>query len=499
MTTPIAETLAALPSGRKMPNLSKEALEQYLRVNYIKNAAERARRTRHKKRQDLYQDGGVEHIEKLIDDVYSKPEVRARLKAWAHVARFDNPLKRIVNELSTVYQKPALRTVKDAAANEKYRELQRLCRQAERSRQINRLLNVHRALFVGFRIRDADGRPVIDIVTPDQCFAVTHPNDDTLIVALIIEAKFKTAVVQNNAPKFLVWTEHESFYLTDNCSIVGYEPHEFGRIPYVFVSLEPPTCGVWPGEIGEDLVGACVSAWFANANLLKETKSATKFPVVMGDTSNAARDQAADSDEVVEVPEGTAITTVDNSMDLGLFRGTSDHVIEHAANNYGMSGALLKHQGVQSAEAREVLRAPMKELREEQLVPLEAFEREFFELQIAILKVDASELLFSVDGWTLRFRETQTPLPPKERLEVFEQERRLGLTNTISYLMETLGLTEDEAWEVVIDNVIVELARNVLMRPLQAISGSPGATTPKPKAEEEPKMEEASEDEESAA
>jgi len=489
-TQPLAQVLATLPSGRQMPNLSPGALETYIRTKYLRNEAEKARRMRHRKRHELYQDGGVQYIDKLIDDTYKKAEIRERLKAWARIARFDNPLKRIVNELSTVYQKPAIRTVGGDADNKRYLEVQRLCRQDERSRQINRLLNVHRSLFVGFRIRAADERPVIDIVTPDQCFAVTHPNDSTLLVALIIETNFQTAVMQRNAPAYTVWTDHESFFLTKDGVIIetSYQPHGLGRMPYVYVSLEPATAGFWPGEVGEDLVGATLSAWFANTNLMKETKSASKFPVVSGDTSTTARDQAADSDEVVEVSEGTAITTVDTSMDLDLFIGTSDHTIEHAANNYGMSSAVIKHQGVQSAEARELMRAPMKELRQEQMIPLVEFERDLVELQALVLKAEGvTELAFSPEGWAIKFSELKTPLDPQSALLVFEKERQLGLTNTVDYLMETRGLSEDQAWEVLVNNMVVELLRNVLMRPQQEISGSPGATTPGTEIEKEPK------------
>lgn len=480
MTTPLAEILATLPSGRKMPNLSNEALENYLRVNYITKANEKTRRLRHRKRLELFKDGGLQYIEQLIDDTYTKESVKQRLKAWAAVARFDNPLKRIVREISTVYQKPAMRTVADVDSNERYQKLQKACRQAERSRQINKLLNVHRSLFVGFRIREFDRKPMIDIITPDQCFAVTHPNDSTLLIALIIEVSFRTAVNSHNAPAYVVWTEHESFHLTKDARIVkgSYEAHGFGRIPYVHVSLEPAIDDFWCGEDGEDLVGATLSAWFANTNLMKETKSAAKFPVVAGDTSNSARDQAADSDEVIEVPEGTSINTIDTSMDLDLFQGTSDHVVEHAGNNYGLSGAAMKHQGVQSAEARELMLAPVKAIRDEQLVPITEYEEEFVVVQSVVCRVEGHELAFDPAGFKIKYADNKTPLEPKKRLEVFEHERRLGLTNTIAFLMETQGLTEEQAWDVVVDSIVIEVFRNVLMRPLQAISGSPGAETP---------------------
>jgi hypothetical protein len=101
-----------------------------------------------------------------------------------------------------------------------------------------------------------------------------------------------------------------------------------------------------------------VSSWLSSIFLLKEQKSATKQPVLQGDGTNIARSQAADSEVPIETADGQSITTVDMSMDLGMFRATSDHIIEHVAQDYGMSAALINQQGVQSAEARELMRVP---------------------------------------------------------------------------------------------------------------------------------------------
>lgn len=474
MTTSIYETLAVLPSGRQMPRLDRAQLEAYLRRNYLDSKAETARRQMHARRQDLYQDGGLRYIDELIDKVFEKPALRERRKEWARVARFNNAIKRIVNELSTVYSKPAQRTVAGKVDQERYLEVQRLCRQDERFRQVNRLLNLHRGLFVGFRVRGADNRPVIDIATPDKCFAVTHPNDPSLLVALILDVQYQSAVVPRNVPAYLVWTDHERFHITKDGVIIEntYVEHGLGRMPWVYVTLEPALDGFWPGKVGEDLVAADLAIWFSNTSLLKETKSAARFPVVQGDMTTAARGQAADGDDVVELPEGTAISSVDTSMDVSLFQGSANHVLEHAGANYGMSMAQLKHQGVQSAEARELMRAPIKELRQEQMVPLTEFEREFVEVQEVVIGKDRPDLAFKRDGWALRYGEVKTALSSKDSLEVFEQERRLGLTNTVAFIMERNGVSEEQAWELLTENVAVETARNVLMRPMAEQNGS---------------------------
>ncbi|MBA3504006.1 MAG: hypothetical protein M4D80_37680 [Myxococcota bacterium] len=59
------------------------------------------------------------------------------------------------------------------------------------------------------------------------------------------------------------------------------------------------------------------------------------------------------------------------------------------------------------------------------------------------------------------------------------KRRGEGLHNSVAFLMrQRPGLTAEQAWREVQANILVETQRNVEMRPLQAISGSLGATTP---------------------
>ena len=63
----------------------------------------------------------------------------------------------------------------------------------------------------------------------------------------------------------------------------------------------------------------------------------------------------------------------------------------------------------------------------------------------------------------------------KDSLETFEHERRLGLTNSIEFMMGLRGLTYEQAEVAIQDNIDIELARNILMRSLNEINGSMGA------------------------
>jgi len=494
-TVSILQALAVMPSGGFGAPLKWDEFRAYLAANYGTNQ-EKDRNRRHTLRDELYRDGGVHEMRKVISKVFDDPKVRDLRLKWVEHARFNNVSKRIVNELSTVYSEPARRLVgeidsdtdaldnADSTAaepdsdNERYQDLLEAVRMDERMVEVNRLLNLHRALLVGFRVRqkpNGDREPVIDIATPANVRAIVHPNDPTEVLGWLIRVHYRTARPGLRVPAWVLWTDHESAQFTEDFTFVdgSYQEHGLGVCPWVPVTLGPPVPGFWPGEEGEDLTAAHLTIWFVNVLLEKESKSATKQTIITGDGTTLARGQSADSETPVEVADGQSISTVDMSMDLKQFRDTTDHILYGTAHNYGMSPAIIDHQGVQSAQARELMRLPLRELRRQQQVPLRRFEASFALVMAAVVKADLPKYAFDPTGWRIEFAESETPLDPLNEMMLFERQRAAGLTNTVDFLVSKHpGLTRDDAMALIERNVNIELARNVLMRPLQAIQGT---------------------------
>jgi hypothetical protein len=481
VTVSIRSTLSLLPSGAMGQELSWDQVSRHLRDHYD-TEAEKNREARHRLRDQLYADGGIEAMSALIDLVFVDPTVRELRKRWVKVSRFNNAMKRIVNELSSVYAEPAIREVDDEGENEKYRAVQEQCRQDEVFVRLNRMLNLHRWLLAGFRVRElasGEREPVIDLASPSIARAVIHPNDSTQVIGWLIRVahrNYHSNSETDRVPSWVLWTDHEKAKLNDSLFIIGEpEPHGFKRNPWVPVTRGPMVPGFYPGDEGEDLVAAQMSIWFANICMLKETKSATNQTVLSGDLGAMSRNQAMDTETPIEAPDGVGVSTVDMSMDVSMFGRTADHILEHAANNYGMSLSLIKHQSATSAASRELMRVPLRELRREQQVPLRAFEKRFAEVQSMVLARDLPELAFKTAGWSIDFGESQTPLSSQEASLQFEKDRQLGLTNTVDFILEkNPDLTEEAAIEWLERNVKLEVLRNRLMRPLQAINGSMG-------------------------
>jgi hypothetical protein len=484
MTVSILKALAALPSGKYGPDLSMAELAHHLKES-IGGDGEKARNAEHAIRDELYRDGGVDYMKTVIGEVFRDEFVRDQRRKMVPFARFNNVSKRLVNELSTVYAEPAKRYVADAA-QAAYSAVLEAVRIDEQMLQASRLLNLHRALLVGFRVRQGpdDSRvPVLDIATPAHVRAVLSPSDPTVVLGWAIRTGYSPARKLVDLPAWTLWTDHERIFLRDDMSPIAdsYFEHGFGVCPWVPVTLGPPSAGFWPGSEGADISAAHVSGWLTNVLLLKETKSATKQSVIQGDTTSSARGQAADSEVPIELGDGTSVSTVDMSMDLGAFRDVANHILETAANNYGMSAALVTHQGVQSAEARELMRVPLREIRKQQQVPLRRFEQQLAVVMSKVLPVDLPEMAFDVDGWRIEFGESQTPLSGNEEMDLFIKQRAAGITNTVEFLQShSPGMDANQAEAKMLANISVETARVVAMRKLQAASGAMGSAAPDP-------------------
>ena len=123
-------------------------------------------------------------------------------------------------------------------------------------------------------------------------------------------------------------------------------------------------------------------------------------------------------------------------MDTKQFRDTNDHILQHTAQNYGMSPAIVEHQGVQSAEARELMLEPLRHLRRRQIKTFRRVERDLAELISAIVAVDAPMLAFDPEGFRINFGEPQVLQSEADRIATFKERQALGTDNTMDAILK---------------------------------------------------------------
>jgi hypothetical protein len=174
------------------------------------------------------------------------------------------------------------------------------------------------------------------------------------------------------------------------------------------------------------------------------------------------------------------------SMDLSMFQNLENHILYGLGHNRGMSPAVIDHQGVQSAEARQLMMQPLKEIRRRRQVPLRIFEGALALVMSIVCASDLPEYAFDPVGWRIEFPETEITLDPVAEFNLFKMQREAGLISTKRYLVNRFDMSDEEAEEFIAENIADETERVVLMRTLQAASGGMGTATPSTPADGSP-------------
>lgn len=481
MTRPIREVLATLPSGAQGVALTDEELAKYLR-DHCDRDVDQAREKRHRTRDAFYHDGGLDEMHEVVRGAFKDPKIVERICRMLPLAQFSNPTKRIVGELATVYAEPAKRKVGGDDANRaRYTAIVSAASIDEQMDKACHAFNLHRAILIGPRVRpSADGSPevVIDVCSAANARPVMHPNDNTQVVGWLTRIQYRTVRgASPRAPAWLLTTDHEWEQLDEKMQpITGTrEAHGLGVNRWIPITDSLHAPDFWPGNDGEDLVSAHKATWLIEALMIKETRTASRVPVVQGDTSTMPRGVGMDSAEVMEAPEGTTITTVDIGTDIKVYMDAADHSLERAGNNYGLSLAALKHQGVQSAEARELMLAPVRDRRGRQVKIFRRAEAQLARTIAAVLAKYAPGYGFDAVEWSIGFGEARVQLSRKERLDLFFAERKASLADSVEFLMsEDPDKTAEQAWAEILEHIRVETMVQVARRPLMAISGALG-------------------------
>lgn len=461
------------------------SLKTRLVRDYFEHVSEKAREKEMQERLDLYKDGpgGLTLAEKVIDEFFADNEVRRLRKAVLRRARFDNALRRIVNENSAVYGVGPERRLASDADTARYRDLARFLRQDAVLRRANQWMNLGNDCLLWFRVRQIGDRPpepVLEVYFQSQFWAIGHPEDRTACIGTI--RKIAGPDTPKHEPHYAVDTSAERFRMNGDHLIIEstWEPQPFSRIPGILIHKTPPDTTLLDGTTGGDLKDAHLMAWVQNTMLIKESKSLSRQAVWTGDPRSIPSGQAQEGEVDLVAGEGIGVQTIDRGIDIDQFMRAADHIIERAAANHGIPPSVLRHQAVTSGFEIELRERRLRENRRDQIGIFRDVERELVELEAEVTAVAAPEWAFNSTGLTVDYPEVQTPISPAEHNDTFEVERRLGLTTTVDEILRRNPdlSSRKEARDVLIGNIAEETVRNIAMRPMVKASGSSNASMP---------------------
>lgn len=466
----LRETLGTMPLGQ-VHALTVDQMTSFLRDKYHPTTRDEAdRRIRAKMRRDIFRDEGQPHFEAMVDELFKNQKVRDLRRQFVPYALFNNVTKRIVREISTVYSEPATRTIRNA--NERYQVFQRTVRMDRVLRSVNRYANLLNNVLVYPDI-NALGVPKLRVVTPDRFVAVSHPNDPTLPVAYVIDQFPGGVEVQETQPHYLVMSDHEFFKLDRNWRFVEdtHVEHGLGRLPAILFSREELDDRILDNASGADIISAHKAVALLNVLMLKAQKSGTRMPYATGDTSRVANDQPMDEENIVQLGEGVALSTLDLGADPENYINAGRSVIKQVAANHGIPESVfdLSYQATSGFEI-ELKRTGLREIRRDQLLDYRPLERDLAELWAAVLTKAQHPSAYDPAGWGVNFGEVETPQDPSARLAYWKEMEGMDLANKVEmYMHQNPEASEAEAKAAIEFNARYRIAH---MQRWQAANGS---------------------------
>lgn len=453
---------------------SNDALGKHLRESYIFNDAEAQRRKKTRMRIDLYNDRGQAQISAMVDDIFKNAQVKHLRKKFVELAMFQNLTKRIIREVSSVYSEPATRTVESRKMNERYQDLQRVLSMDRRMRLGNNMLNLCNEVVPWFDFRR--GKPILRMVTPDNFWAVCHPDDPTDCVALIFDKlPAKGAIITKDTPFYLVVSDDERRYYNKDGRLLSAQPHGLSRMPMRLVHRTEPTSALLNPDSGNDIIAAHKSLALINLMMLKHQKSGTKQAVASGDAYDIPRNQPMEEEHVFQAGEGVTMSTLDLGADPDSYIKAARSVIKQIAANYGIPESVfdLSYQATSGFEI-ELKRTGLREVRRDQILDWRPVERELSEIMVEALAEAKSPYAFSNASWAINFGEVETPQDPMQMLTFWEKQRQMGLMNTVEMLMQlNPEMTYDQAIQKLHTNALIEAERVQLYRALNVSPAAP--------------------------
>lgn len=479
---------------------------RHLKDFYVENKDETARRAHASILDDFYAGKGDLEMERVIELLWKDKKNQDKRKAVlkAGLDKYDNVIARIAQEKATVYNEPTQRKVSNDT-NNKYQEFLKVLPQDAVMSVLDTKLAIHEDALLWYRVRKTptgERQPVLEVVSPASFWAVCHPKDRTMLVAIILDQRMPMA--KDTDPTYRVWTDDQTFVMNAKCEIFqsSIEAWPLGVMPGILCSLCEP--GTRPTLLAEcpsvDLLSAQKAVRLQDLNLAKESISQNRQNYVTGDTSATAMGQTADSEGEIFLGEGVTVSAVDRGVDTEQFRDNAAHAADSAGANHGVPPTVRSQKDASSGAEIEMRRIPLRELRKKRIPIFRRIEERIARVismvngaretvdetgEPTLIAGDLPEYAFNVEGWSIDFGEVQQPMTQMESLQVFEKARELGFRDNYEEEMYRNPdiKTLDEAKRIVGERTKRRTEYVQSQKDLMAASGALGAAAPKSKFE----------------
>jgi len=425
------------------------------------NNPNRRRKQNIAQRLRLYRNDADYDLAGVIDALFVDENVRQQRKKLIPLAMYENVAKRIVDEVASLYNRPAVRTLTEN--NDAYRAI---CKEVDLDsamKEAQRMLLLCNDVML-MLLKTPAGKHRMRVVTPDMFSAIPDENDRTELAAVLIDRKPESARIgmETNSSEvhYDLWDDIYRYQLSASGQIVKQEEHSLGRLPCVLMHAQKPSeHALLRADYGQDIISAHLAVFALNVMTLRLAKSqGERQPIFVGDAMQSASAQSADGERPVCLPPTSQAFMLDSKTSPEHYLMGKKEILSSVGRTYGMSYEMMTLTSDSSGKAVEQQRQKLIELRDEQRQRAVIHESMVCEL----LGFDPSTL-------TLDFSEQTIAMDAADEVALLSEKVRLGLDSPIKYLMrKDPDLDRDAAEETLNENIDDWARVVVLVRALNA-------------------------------
>ncbi len=176
---------------------------EFLKAKWL---ADKERQDEAQNKLDLYHDDYEEIIRQKIKELFHKDNYE---RLYYHVNQSQNILKRVINEISTVYK---TQPVREFGKDERYQEILNYSRLDMKLKKVNRYTNLLNETILKIGVRG--GRIVYDVITPNIATIIQNEQDPTQADAIIYMVTRKNTVGDDSI-SYYYWDVYGNHYILD--------------------------------------------------------------------------------------------------------------------------------------------------------------------------------------------------------------------------------------------------------------------------------------------
>lgn len=403
----------------------------------------------------LYRDQVEGPLSQVIDTIYETDEMKATLKKYVPVCVGQNVSRRIVNEIASLYDRPALRLLKERDA-EFHAEEKRLALHFVHQ-EAHRLVNLCNEVLI-WQFTGINENRALRIVTPDLFDAVADPRDPLVPAGVLLDfapVSMMSRDLVAGLPHWELWDDTFRYRisgegrLVDAHGKIAVDPERHGqnRIPGVLLHRRQPTTCILDASYGEDIKSTHLAAGLIDVMIMRLSKTqGENQPVLQGNLAAMATGQTMNGERPLALPPEVVVSMLNMKTDPDHYLAVKRDKITSVAMTYGMSYeqfTLNDAASATSGKAYQVRREKLTELRTEQRGRAAMHEAMVVEL-----------MGFSADGMRVDFQEQAIPQDAAEEVALLDEKMRKGLDSPVAYVMrKDPDLDREGAIKFILDNL----------------------------------------------